>query len=208
MELLDPRIDEYISAVTPRSPSPLLEMEERAQGLDFPIIGPLVGRFLQQLVMMTGARNVFELGSGYGYSALWMAAALPPEGIVTCTDRSSANKKLAEDYFAQAGEGSKLRFHVGDALDIFAKERGPFDLVLNDIDKARYPDSIKLVRERLRPGGVFVTDNLLWGGDVISSTPDSDTKAIQRFTRELYSDPAFITTILPIRDGIAVAVHR
>ena len=208
MDILDPRIDEHLHAVTPKSPSPLDEMEAYAKEHGFPIIGPLVGRVLQQLVIMTGAKRVFELGSGYGYSALWMAMVLPPDGSVSCTDGNPDNEQRAKDYFERAGLQSKLRFHVGDALELFARETGPFDLILNDIDKEGYPDTIKPVKKKLRSGGVFVTDNLLWSGRIFDSDPSESTRGVTEFTQQLYNDPDFLTTIIPIRDGIAVAVKR
>ena len=208
MDILDPRIDEHLHAVTTVSPSPLGEMEAYAKEHGFPIIGPLVGRVLQQLVIMSGAKEVFELGSGYGYSALWMAMVLPPDGSVTCTDGNPDNERRAKDYFERAGLRSKLHFRVGDALELFAKETGPFDLILNDIDKEGYPDTIKPVKEKLRSGGVFVTDNLLWSGRIFDSDPSESTRGVIEFTQELYDDPDFLTTIIPIRDGIAVAVKK
>jgi caffeoyl-CoA O-methyltransferase len=208
LDILDRRIDEYLHATAQDSPSPLDEMEAYAKEHGFPIIGPLVGRVLQQLVMMTGAKRVFELGSGYGYSALWMAKVLPPDGSVTCTDGNPDNERRAKEYFERAGLLSKLHFRVGDALEQFAKETGPFDLILNDIDKEGYPDTIKPVKEKLRQGGVFVTDNLLWSGRIFDSAPSESTRGVIEFTRELYLDPDFLTTIIPIRDGISVAVRR
>jgi predicted O-methyltransferase YrrM len=183
-------------------------MEAYAKEHGFPIIGPLVGRVLQQLVIMTGAKRVFELGSGYGYSALWMAMVLPPDGSVNCTDGDPDNERRAKDYFERAGLRSKLRFRVGDALELFAKETGPFDLILNDIDKEGYPDTIKPVKDKLRSGGVFVTDNLLWSGRIFDSDPSESTRGVIKFTKELYDDPDFLTTIIPIRDGISVAVKK
>jgi caffeoyl-CoA O-methyltransferase len=191
------------------SPSPLDEMEEYAAENSFPIIGPLVGRFLQQLVVLTGARRVFELGSGYGYSALWMSMALPDDGRVICTDTDDDNQQRAVDYFKRAGLEFKLDFRLGEATAQFKEEPGPFDIILNDIDKEGYPDTIELVKDRLRTGGVFVTDNILWSGRVLDTTPDNEsTAAIQKFTRQLYEDSDFMTTIVPLRDGIAVAIKR
>lgn len=208
MDILDPRINEHLHAVAPMSPSPLDEMEAYAKEHGFPIIGPLVGRVLQQLVIMTGAKRVFELGSGYGYSALWMAMVLPPDGSVSCTDGNPDNERRAKDYFERAGLRSKLHFRVGDALELLARETGPFDLILNDIDKEDYPDTIKPVKEKLRSGGVFVTDNLLWSGHIFDTDPSESTRGVIRFTQELYADPDFLTTIIPIRDGISVAVKK
>lgn len=209
MSIFQPGIDEYLHRQLNHSPSPLDEMEKYAAENSFPIIGPLVGRFLQQLVVLTGARRVFELGSGYGYSALWMSMALPDDGRVICTDTDDDNQQRAVDYFKRAGLEFKLDFRLGEATAQFKEEPGPFDIILNDIDKEGYPDTIELVKDRLRTGGVFVTDNILWSGRVLDTTPDNEsTAAIQKFTRQLYEDSDFMTTIVPLRDGIAVAIKR
>jgi predicted O-methyltransferase YrrM len=209
MDLLDPRIAEYLNSTNGRSPSPLDEMEAYAKENGFPIIGPLVGRVLQQLVLISGAKRVFELGSGYGYSAIWMGMVLPDDGRVICTDGDPENERRAKEHIERAGLQSKIEFRVGDALECFAKEPGPFDLILNDIDKEGYPDTIKPVKEKLRPGGIFVTDNLLWSGRILQKTPEHEsTQGVIEFTKRICSDPDFLTTIIPIRDGIAVAVKR
>jgi len=157
---------------------------------------------------MTNAKRVFELGSGYGYSALWMAMVLPEDGSVICTDGNPDNEQRAKEYFKRAGLQSKLDFRVGDALELFAAEPGPFDIILNDIDKEGYPDTIKPVRDKLRKGGVFVTDNMLWSGRIFEPNPTESTRGVIKFTKDLYDDPDFLTTIIPIRDGIAVAVRK
>ena len=174
----------------------------------FPIIGPLVGRFLQQIVPATGARRIFELGSGYGYSALWMALALPEDGKIICTDGREDNRKMATEYFEEAGLDSRLDFRVGDAIEILKGESGPFDIILNDIDKHGYPDTIEPVKARLRSGGIFVSDNLLAGGRVLDKNPDKSARGILEFTKNLYADKDFMTTIMPLRDGISIAVRK
>lgn len=208
MEILNPRIEEHLRKVAAASPPPLDEMEALARERGFPIIGPLVGRVLQQLVVVAEAKRVFELGSGYGYSAIWMSMVLPSDGSVICTDGDPENARLAEKYFERAGVKSKVDFRVGDALERFAEETGPFDLILNDIDKEGYPDTIGPVKEKLRPGGIFVTDNMLWSGRVLEGDKSESTLGVIEFTRRIFSDPDFLTTIIPIRDGIAVAVKR
>jgi predicted O-methyltransferase YrrM len=209
MDILDPRIAEYIMAANGKSPSPLDEMEAYAKENRFPIIGPQVGRLLQQLVLISGAKRIFELGSGYGYSAIWMAKVLPDDGKVICTDGDAENEKRAKGYFEQSGLQSRIEFRVGDALECFAKESGPFDLILNDIDKEGYPDTIEPVKQKLRPGGIFVTDNLLWSGRVLENPLEHEsTRGVIEFTKRIFADPDFVTTIIPIRDGIAVAVRR
>jgi predicted O-methyltransferase YrrM len=208
VDILDPHIEQYIHRVAPVSPPPLDEMEAYARENGFPIIGPLVGRLLQQLVIMTNAKRIIELGSGYGYSALWMAMVLPSDGEIICTDGDAENERRAESYFQRAGVQTMIDFRVGDALELFAEVPGPFDLVLNDIDKEGYPDTIEPVKRKLRQGGVFVTDNLLWSGRVLGPDDAESTRGVLEFTRRLYDDEDLLTSIVPIRDGVSLAVKK
>ncbi len=208
MDIINPKINEYIEGAIPKREAPFDEMEAYAKENKFPIIGPLVGTLLQQIVIATGARRIFELGSGYGYSALWMAKVMSPDGKIYLTDRKAENRKMACKHFEKAGELDKMEFLVGDALEHFEKYDGPFDIILNDIDKEGYPDAIQPVKKRLRKGGFFITDNILWSGRIFDQEPEKSTQAILEFTRRLYDDPDFITSIIPLRDGISVSVKK
>jgi predicted O-methyltransferase YrrM len=198
----------YLEKVTPGRTPVLREMEDFAKENEFPIIGPLVGRLLYQLTLATSSRRILELGSGYGYSAFWFSMAAGAKGQITLTDSSRPNKKMAMDFFKRAGLRSQFDYRVGDSLKIIKKLSGPFDIILNDIDKRDYPKTIDLVAPRLKKGGLFITDNLIWGGDVYGKNPDADTKGIIEFTDKLYKDNRFFTTILPIRDGVAIALKN
>ncbi len=202
------KIHRYLHEVTPPRPPALREMEAYALENGFPIIGPLVGRFLYQMVTIAKARRIMELGSGFGYSAYWLSMAAGRRGHITLTDTDGNNRRRALKYFRQGKLLSQFDFRVGDALRILRRHSGPFDIVFNDIDKDDYPATIDLVADRLRRGGLFITDNVIWSGQVCLRRPDSRTRAIIRFTRQLYQDPRFFTTVLPIRDGIAVAVKQ
>jgi caffeoyl-CoA O-methyltransferase len=206
MDILNPRIEEYIEGAIPPRKEPFSEMEEYAHEHHFPIIGPLVGTVLKQVAYTIKARRIFELGSGYGYSALWMAQVLPPDGKIFLTDRKEENKQMAIKHFEKAGLANKMEFFVGDALEIFEKQEGPFDIILCDIDKYGYPDAIEPVKKRLRSGGYFITDNILWSGRIFNEDPDKSTQGILEFTRRLYEDKDFLTSIIPLRDGISMAV--
>lgn len=208
MPIIQPDIEKYLATV--RSPSvPLLaEMEAWAAAHDFPIVGPDVGRLLFILARFTGARRVLELGSGYGYSAFWFALALPPDGEVHCTDQSTDNRDRAREYFRRAGMEAKLHFHVGEALSLARGIQGPFDIVFNDIDKEDYPAAIETATTLLRAGGLFVTDNALWYGKVAVPEPDAPTRGVLRFNQLLAADTRYETVILPLRDGLSVAVKK
>ena len=197
----------YMESVLPPRPPVLREMEQYAAEHGFPIVGPLVGRLLYQMAVMTKARRVLELGSGYGYSAYWFSLAMGSRGEIIMTDSSKNNKKRAMEYFMRAGLDTRFEFRVGDALKGMAREDGPFDIIFNDIDKRDYPKTIDLAAPRLRKGGLFITDNVIWDGKVADRAPDETTAAIAAFNAELMRDSRFYTPIVPIRDGVAVALR-
>ncbi|MGH9798559.1 MAG: O-methyltransferase, partial [Candidatus Polarisedimenticolia bacterium] len=172
----------------------------------FPIVGPLVGRLLQLLARGIGARSVFECGSGFGYSAAWFAPALPPGGRVVLTDGSAANCETARDFLGRAGLLERVEIRQGEALEQLRGETGPFDVIFCDIDKRDYPRLHPLLGSRLRSGGLFVCDNMLWYGKVAGPDGDPDTEGIRELTRRLYADPGLETVILPLRDGVSVSL--
>ena len=201
------KIHRYLNRTTPERPAVLREMEAYASDMDFPIVGPLVGRLLYQLALLTKARNVLELGSGYGYSAYWFSLAVGGKGHITLTDKDRTNKRRAIDYFRRAGLPTQFDFRVGDALAVARKLDGPFDIIFNDVDKELYPKTIDLAADRLRKGGLFLTDNLLCDGRVTERQPDKKARAVMQFTDNLYRDSRFFTTVIPLRDGVAVAMR-
>jgi len=199
-------VDEYLLSILPQRDPVLAEMEAYGIEHDFPFIGPLVGELLGLLARGIRARTGFELGSGYGFSALHIARALPPDGKVVCTDGDEENAKLAKHFFKKAGLLSKLDFRVGDALTILKDYPGPFDIMLMDIDKEDYPRALEEAWPKLAVGGLFLADNLLWKGRVWEDNREPPTVAIRRYTKMLYSLPDARTTILPLRDGISVTL--
>ena len=201
-------IDEYLHKFKPDRHPVLKSMEKYARHRRFPIIGPLAGQFLYQLALISGARKVLELGSGFGYSALWFAQAIGPRGTMTLTDLSATNREKALNYFRRAGLKTKIDFQVGEALHLASRLRVKYDIILNDIDKADYPASIDVAARLLKKGGLFVTDNIIWSGKVLDGRiKDKDTQGIRRFTEKLYKDKRFCTSIIPLRDGLALAVR-
>ena len=202
-------VDDYLYSMLPKREDVLSEMEEYATEHDIPIVGPAVARVLQQLALMIQARTVFELGSAIGYSTIWWAQAVGDNGRVIYTDGDSKNAERARGYFARAGVSKCITLHTGDALELLSEQKEEFDIIFNDIDKDDYPRVLRLVGPRLRKGGLFITDNVLWSGRVAERNPkESSTKAILEFNRKLAGSPEFYTTIQPIRDGLAVALKR
>jgi caffeoyl-CoA O-methyltransferase len=209
--MVDARVETYIRSMDGIADPGLEEMEKLAKKRGFPIVGAHAGKLLGILARTIGARRVLELGSGFGYSAWWFARGLPPGGRVTCTDFSTDNKELALGFLGKAGLADRIEFIVGDALEL-ARERlrtqaGGFDIVFNDIDKLSYPESVPLAVSLLRPGGLFITDNVLWSGRVAESwATDPTTRAIRRFNELLRGSGELEAVILPVHDGLTVAV--
>jgi predicted O-methyltransferase YrrM len=202
-------VDDYLYSMLPERNDVLVEMEDYATKHNVPIVGPAVARVLQQLALMINARSVFELGSAIGYSTIWWAQAVGDNGRVIYTDGDARNAERARDYFARAGVSNRITLHTGDALEVLSEQKHEFDIIFNDVDKDDYPRVLRLVAPRLRKGGLFITDNVLWSGRVAEKSPtDSRTKAIVEFNRKLQDLTEFYTTILPIRDGLAVALKK
>jgi caffeoyl-CoA O-methyltransferase len=202
-------VDDYLYSMLPKRDEVLVEMEEYATQHDIAIVGPAVARVLQQLAEMIAARTVFELGSAIGYSTIWWAQAVGDTGRVIYTDGDRKNAERARGYFARAGVANRIMVHTGDALEFLSEQKEEFDIIFNDVDKEDYPRVLRLITPRLRKGGLFITDNVLWSGRVVEKNPtDPKTKAILEFNRKLYDSKEFYTTLLPIRDGLAVALKK
>jgi predicted O-methyltransferase YrrM len=202
-------VDDYLYSMLPKRDEVLEEMESYATKHNVPIVGPAVARVLQQFAMMINAKTVCELGSAIGYSTIWWARAVGEGGRVHYTDGDSRNAELARGYFDRAKVAKRITIHTGDALEFLSEQKQEFDIIFNDIDKEDYPRVLRLVPSRLRKGGLFITDNALWSGRVAHKKPaDAQTKGIVEFNRLLCNSPDFFTTILPIRDGLSVAVKK
>jgi predicted O-methyltransferase YrrM len=203
--IVDEKVEKYISSLDGTADGVRSKMEEIARGNGFPIVGPQVGRLLSILARGINARRILELGSGYGYSALWFARGMQNGGSISCTDLSEDNRDLALGFFREAGVQKSISFHLGDALAFARAQSGPFDIVFNDIDKKDYPQSISVALPLLRIGGLFITDNVLWSGKVASkSRADEETQAIRQFNEMVCRQDDLETVILPVRDGVAV----
>ncbi len=202
-------VDDYLYSMLPQRDEVLAEMENYASDHNIPIVGPAVARVLRQLALMINAKTVFELGSAIGYSTIWWAQAVGENGRVIYTDGDAKNAQRARSYFERASVSSRITLHTGDALEFLSEQKQQYDIIFNDVDKEDYPRVLRLVSPRLRKGGLFVTDNVLWSGRVAEKNPkEPRTKAILEFNRLLYDSADFFTTILPIRDGLAVALKK
>jgi predicted O-methyltransferase YrrM len=205
-ELLSAEIERYLYQLVPERDLLLQEMEKEARERNIPIIGPAVGRLLFQLALLLQARRVFEMGSAIGYSTIWLARAITDEGVIYYTDGDAENARAAEEYCRRAGVHHRVRFLVGDALELIDQVDGQFDMVFNDVDKYQYPQVFYKTAARVRQGGLLISDNVLWSGRVARETRDDWTEAIWQYNRLIYEAPDFLTTILPLRDGVSLSL--
>jgi caffeoyl-CoA O-methyltransferase len=214
--ITDPRVENYLYAVLPGRDAVLQEIERQAKQRDIPIVGPAVARLLYQYARLINARTVFEMGSAVGYSTLWWAMAVGGGGKVHYTDGSEKNANEARGYFDRAGVADRIEVHVGDALDFLEGRKEQFDIVFCDVDKHDYPRAGRMASARVRKGGLFITDNTLWKGKLayVEGNPelkpdpgDANTNAVAELNRLLYESPDWYTTIIPLRDGVTVAMR-
>lgn len=213
MDILHPAITRYLEHLARHDDEPvLLEMEEYAKENGFPIIGRLCGRYLEMIARSIGAKRIFELGSGYGYSAYWFARATGDDAEIHLTDTDAENEKRAMDYLSRAGLAGPIHYHVSDAIEALRATEGDFDIVYCDIDKAGYIDAWELAKTKVRVGGYYMCDNMLWFGRVtdavdIDEIQEGATEAIQETNERIAADPNWRSMINPTRDGVVTALR-
>ncbi|HXF81660.1 MAG TPA: O-methyltransferase [bacterium] len=210
-ELLAPALSRYLEDLVPPRPPELAAMETQGRQVGFPIIGPAAGQFCYLIARLMGARRIFEMGSGYGYSTAWFARAVQENGggVVYHVVWDEALSRRARGHLHRLGLDDVVQYHVGEAVQTLAQTPGPFDLIFNDIDKAGYPASLPVMAERLRPGGLLIIDNALWGGRIFDPADRSPaTEGVRQLTRALAADPAWTTSLVPVRDGLLLAYRR
>ncbi len=204
-------VQEYLASLVPPREPELKKMEEIAEKNDFPIIGPVCGYYCYQLARMINARSIFELGSGYGYSTAWFAKAVKENGggVVHHTVWDDDLSKQAQVHLSALGSADIVQFHNAEAVETLRNTEGPFDIIFNDIDKDGYPDSLPVIKEKLRHGGILIIDNMIWSGRVYDTeNHEKNTEAIRRFTRDVTSDLDWIVSLFPARDGMIVAYKK
>ena len=178
-----------------------------------PVLSVIVPTYneCENIARLVGARKVFELGSGYGYSTAWFARAVQDNGggVVHHVVWDEGLSQTARGHLERLGFGTIVKYTVGEAVQALRESEGSYDLIFNDIDKQGYPGSLDVIADKLEIGGVLITDNALWGGRVMERTSnDADTQAIREFTEMVTSDPDWIVSIVPIRDGLLVAYKQ
>src|SRR6266576_1457461 len=201
-------IEAYRDELVPPRPARLAELEAEARRTGFPIIGPATGHLCYLLTRLSNARQVFELGSGFGYSTAWFARAVKENGggivhHVVWDDRLS---REARENLVALGLADVVQFHVGEAVAALQEAAGPFDVIFNDIDKQDYPKALDVITTKLRPGGLLLVDNMLWSGRIFERRDTSPaTRGVRELTRRVQADPRWIASVIPLRDGLLVA---
>lgn len=214
MDILHPAVTRYLNELAVVHDEPVLnEMERLAEEKRFPIVGRLCGQVLEMLALSIGAQRIFEMGSGYGYSAYWFSRAIGPQGEIHLTDTDGENAKKAIDFLGRASLDGPVEFHVEPAFDAFDATSGEFDIVYCDIDKGDYPEAWRRARDRIRKGGYFICDNMLWSGrvtgeaDVPDDVREGWTEAIAATNYMIANDSHYRSVIIPLRDGLIAALR-
>jgi len=201
---------DYLAALFAPEDSTLLALREEADRSGLPpiSISPDEGRLLQVLLRAIGARRVLEVGTLGGYSAIWIARALPPDGTLLTLEIDPSHAEFARRHIARGGIGDRVEVRVGRALDLLPALDGErFDAIFLDADKEPLPTYFEWALRLLRPGGLIIADNALWGGRVLDDRVDDDaTRAVREFNRRLATDPRVTGIVVPTHDGVGIGV--
>lgn len=206
MELIQSQIAKYIDSFTSPEPEILKELvrvsEKELEFTDM-LSGPQVGALLRLLVLTAEARRILEIGTFTGYSAISMADALPDDGKLITIEMNERYRDISEPFFAREPYKDKIKQKMGNALEIIPTLSGKFDLIFLDADKIGYPTYYELLKGKLKSGGLFVADNVLWGGEVVRPKGEK-SKAIHRFNKIIRDDQNVDQVMIPLRDGITI----
>jgi len=214
VRIVSETVERYLASLNHGSDDLLQAVAAEGRKDQLPLIDAEVGALLGVLARAVGARRILEIGTAIGYSGIWLARALEPGGLLLTIEYDAGRAETARRNFERAGLGDRANVMVGDAARVVHKVAGPFDLIFNDGDKAQYEPLLDRLVALLRPGGLLVTDNVLWSGRVVpgfeSDAPDrtTDTLAIARYNERLAADERLITSVVPLRDGVAISVKR
>jgi predicted O-methyltransferase YrrM len=207
-------IEQYLAALNRAGDGVLDEIARGNLTRGLPLVDAEVGALLRVLAAAAAATRILEIGTAIGYSGIWLAGALPPGGMLLTMEMSEERAAEARANFAKAGLGDRTSVIVGDAQLKIAKVSGPFDLIFQDGSKQLYEPLLDRLVGLLRPGGLLVTDNVLWNGEVVPgfagtpTQPPEDTRAIAAYNERLASHPDLITAVVPLRDGVSISVKK
>jgi predicted O-methyltransferase YrrM len=207
-------IEQYLAGLNRGGDAVLDEIARGNETRGLPLVDAEVGALLRVLATAAAATRILEIGTAIGYSGIWLAGALPPGGMLLTMEMSEERAGEARANFARAGLADRTSVIVGDAQLKIAKVSGPFDLIFQDGSKQLYEPLLDRLVGLLRPGGLLVTDNVLWNGEVVPgfagtpTQPPEDTRAITAYNERLASHPDLITAVVPLRDGVSISVKR
>lgn len=204
-------IQDFLAGLVPARQPEMQGMEQYAERTSFPIIGPAAGYMCYLIARLIGAKSVFELGSGYGYSTAWFARAVKENGggVVHHVVWDQKLSDMAAEHLGKLGYAAIIQYHVAEAVSTLKDTPGPFDLIFCDIEKQGYPAALPVIASKLRPAGVLITDNIIWHGRVFDKNDQSEqTNGVREFTRMITQDPNWIVSVMPIRDGVMVASKK
>jgi predicted O-methyltransferase YrrM len=207
------KLDDYVVQHTENEPELLRELSrETFQKMLQPrmLSGHFQGRILSFLSKLIRPKKILELGTFTGYSALCLAEGLDKDGELHTIDKNEELVSFQRRYFNRSIHGSKIHQHTGCALEIIKKLNYKFDLIFIDADKSNYVNYFNLLADKIKRGGVLISDNVLWSGKVIEPLENSDlsTKVLLEYNKLLKEDPRFETILLPIRDGLTLSIKR
>jgi predicted O-methyltransferase YrrM len=205
----DERLMRYVAGLFAREIDALRSIRAEHKAYDIPEINvsPEEGAILQLLVRAVSARSVLEVGTLGGYSGVWLALALPPDGRLVTIEGSDKHAAFARRSFERAGVAGRVDLRVGDAMDVLKTLSGPFDAVFLDADKAPLPRYLREADRLLRPGGLLLCDNTFMEGKVADpEAQGSDVQGMRQFNSAVANEPRFLSAVIPVRDGLLVAV--
>lgn len=207
-------IERYLSSLNRAGDDVLADIARGNETRGLPLVDAEVGALLRVLATAVNATRILEIGTAVGYSGIWLAGALPAEGMLITIEVNEERAREARENFARAGVADRVSVLVGDAQLKIAKVSGPFDLIFQDGSKQLYSPLLDRLVALLRPRGLLVTDNVLWDGEVAPGFVDTprrnaaDTQAIADYNARVAAHPALLSSIVPLRDGLSIAVKR
>lgn len=207
-------IERYLSGLNRARDAVLDEIARTGEAQGLPLVDAEVGALLRVLATCLGAKRILEIGTCIGYSGIWLAGALPTDGMLITMEKDPDRAAIAKANFERAGLSDRVSIMVGDAQLKIVKVSGPFDLIFQDGHKPLYNTLLEPLVTLLRPGGLLVTDNVLWDGEVVPgyvATPQrnaDDTRAIAEYNQRINTHPQLLTSVVPLRDGVAISVKR
>jgi predicted O-methyltransferase YrrM len=213
-QIVPDAVEQYLSSLNHLPDSVLREIARDGERQDLPLVDAEVGGLLRVLATSLSASRILEIGTAIGYSGIWLAGALPTNGMLLTMEMDPERATTARGNFARAGLADRVSVMVGDAQRMLAKVAGPFDLIFQDGDKRLYVPMLDRLVDLLRPGGLLVTDNVLWDGEVVPgfvSHPKrdaADRQAIADYNERLNAHPRLMTATVPLRDGVSISVRQ